>query len=564
MNFSDNFLRRLSSDAIRKLEKIRDYWEMPEKQFTKILDSWFSNFESESDKKLAMKVVENIQYFSKDAFDREMTNLYDPIDHYLQLTGKTISDLIVLVPDTRADSADRHAYDMTKHWLGLQQKQVITLTEAVSAAISKSSVLVAFNDTHGTGNQFVYDIWNNLTEVEKRIGQLPVLFVAAMTISEKARNFFDFSFADHDVIFIPEITAISAKELFTAAEYDRLEELCSRIYPLHRMGYGDIGLLTAYYFQCPNNSLPIIWANGTNNEVKGYAYRWKPLFPYLNKAKGPKPAHQIIDEQKFINTSHLPLAPTDEQKISNLLLTWGLESDGLSSQIIRVNQWFDNFSTDQKALALALLFKTRYLSLQQVRSLITKLGKEVLGDILAKKRDKTDILLVLTGYDQPSIYHHVFDFLKYWGLKIAQAVTLEELKNKKYLALNKSLVYFYHTRGNAGGHFIKNILPVIKELPTKEHYVLSFAMSSAVIQEFSKIDQPKVKCFYAEEISQTAGMLLSSETLDKLSVAYETKTGHHLGVMDDKFLTAYYFGCPKASIALIGDNHHGWAPLFKR
>jgi hypothetical protein len=49
------------------------------------------------------------------------------------------------------------------------------------------------------------------------------------------------------------------------------------------MGYGGAALLTAYYFQCPNNTLPIIWADGENNRTNDHAYKWSPLFPYLPK-----------------------------------------------------------------------------------------------------------------------------------------------------------------------------------------------------------------------------------------------------------------------------------------
>ena len=45
--------------------------------------------------------------------------------------------------------------------------------------------------------------------------------------------------------------------------------------------------MLAYSHQCPNNTLPIIWANGVNNGVDGKkGCPWNPLFEY-KKTKKP-------------------------------------------------------------------------------------------------------------------------------------------------------------------------------------------------------------------------------------------------------------------------------------
>lgn len=563
MIFMDNFLRKLSSEELTKLNAIRLYWEIPESTFVNKLDAWFANFDSEQDKRLAMKIVENIQYFSPDAFNKQLKNLFQPISRYLQEFNKNISDVVIVLPAERADSADKHAYDITKLW-NLPQGCAVSLDKFDSDKINGNSVLIAFNDTHGTGNQFIYDIWSELKKLEVRLGEVPVLFIVAITIAEKAKDYFKFSFSDYRVTVIPEVPANSAKDIFTATEYDRLEELCSRVYPSHKMGYGNTGLLTAYYFQCPNNTLPIIWADGNNNKVSGVGYPWNPLFSYNPKsnAKKTKGKEAKPGAQKFKNKSNLKLKTADEKRINNILSEWGFEYGQSESQIGHLNKWLNNFTADQIDIAMAVLSKIRYLNVTHVRVLIKKLGKQVLSDVRSKGGDKSDILLVLTGYDKPSVYHHVFDFLKFWDLKLSQAITLEDLDKSKYLALNKSLVYFYHTRMNDNSHFTGEIWPKVSGLPAKAHYVLSFAMSEEADCQLGQVDGPKIKRFYDKEISRTAGEVFSQEMLNRIKKIYKSKTGKHIEEIEKKMLVTYYFGCPQATLPIVRKGEERWMSLF--
>lgn len=81
------------------------------------------------------------------------------------------------------------------------------------------------------------------------------------------------------VEIVPDGIAISAREVFKADQFARLKELGEKLWPGMGLGYENAGLLTSYYFQTPNNSLPLIWADGKNNHLKTRPSRpWTPLF----------------------------------------------------------------------------------------------------------------------------------------------------------------------------------------------------------------------------------------------------------------------------------------------
>jgi hypothetical protein len=88
-----------------------------------------------------------------------------------------------------------------------------------------------------------------------------------------------------DVHIIPGEPARNAHEFFTADEFERLFELGREVYPPHPDGYGGTALMIAYHFRCPNNSLPLIWADGRNNAAEGGALPRSPLFPYRPKRR---------------------------------------------------------------------------------------------------------------------------------------------------------------------------------------------------------------------------------------------------------------------------------------
>ncbi len=87
-----------------------------------------------------------------------------------------------------------------------------------------------------------------------------------------------------------------------------LKELGKKVYSKGILGYKDTGLLVAYAHQCPNNTLPIIWANGKNNEVDGYAYPWSPLFEYkkVKEKKQNKPDVEVLKTTPVNTSSNSP------------------------------------------------------------------------------------------------------------------------------------------------------------------------------------------------------------------------------------------------------------------
>ena len=176
-HFSDPYLRDLERDVVLKIEERCREWAMKPDAFAHRFEAWFANF-AERDKPLALKLFLHLDYFSEDKFDRRIADLSKPLGQHLYDTRRTFAHVLLVVPDERADSADRHAYVIAKAWR-LPQAQVVTVSDLAEAPADR--VLVFFNDTHGTGNQFVRDV-----TAKANLDRFRSVFIIALTIGEKA------------------------------------------------------------------------------------------------------------------------------------------------------------------------------------------------------------------------------------------------------------------------------------------------------------------------------------------------------------------------------------------
>lgn len=271
----DPYWKILPPDQLMAVEDLFKEWGLTQGAFLERFNRWFGQFPA-ADKKLAHKLLINLDYFSPTRFETRLSELHRQVVLDLRLRGVKDAQLIIVTPEGSGDSAHRHAYDVGKIW-GVPRDRILSLHELTALNLN-DAVIIFFNDTHGSGKQFMRDVW---PQAERFTHEALHTYIAAVTVATDALTLFQVELPGVSVL--PTIPAPAAAILFTKEEYDRFHQLGEHIYPKHPLGYGGTALLTVYYFQCPNNTLPIIWADGINNTVDGVAFPWQPLFPYRAK-----------------------------------------------------------------------------------------------------------------------------------------------------------------------------------------------------------------------------------------------------------------------------------------
>jgi hypothetical protein len=564
--FRDCFLAGLSRRKRAELEMRQSQWGIAPDDFYPRVETWFANF-ADKDKPLAFKILLNIDYYSDSHFKQRIADLWLPIKRFLFETGSSVDDILLVLPDEQADSADRHAYDVIKT-CSLTQLQVVRVSKLEELADS-GKILVFFNDTHGTGNQIVREMFRNISRHEFK-----AIFVLAATIARKALQRFKHEWDDVQVI--PDCATPSAYERFTASELRRIRELGTNVYPSHPLGYGEAALLSAYYFQCPNNTLPLIWADGSNNAVGGAVYPWAPLFPYVPKKKTVSqvtaPAAVVRPEGALLDPASgaWQWSAEDRERLVERVARWNLETE---SFYLKVGQWFSNFSEEDKHAAHALFTHTEYFGIERIRDGIREMRKQVLVDIKKAGGDIGDVILVTTGDRKNSVYHYIFEFVREWRLEVNQVCEIEKLTPDK--VIDKTLVFFYHTRPSVNGFATvdpesKRGTPShwdrLSELSPRAIFVAAYAMPDTACKEFKELFGTRPNC-RTIRIDEASGSLPEDyrrtlEVLEnRLIQGGEKQRAVALSV-------AYYFQCPDSTSPLIWSQvtpaGHGkpWIPLF--
>ncbi|NQT91211.1 MAG: hypothetical protein HQ559_00505, partial [Lentisphaerae bacterium] len=270
---SDDFLKRILRERPHDIEDRLKKWGRTDEFFLRQLHDWFGNFGSK-EKELALKVLLNVDYYSPENYRHTLEQRGKRILQLLDQEGIKDPTIHLVTTTEQDDSSHMHGYSLAKVW-HLPQSQILTVDD-VSKLKCQGQVFVFFNDTHGSGNQFVRTVYPEISHIVDS----NVVLVAAIAIAKEALVLFKKELPG--ITVIPDVPCPSAKDApFTPAEMETLEKIGKSVYPPHPLGYGRTALLTAYFFQCPNNSLPILWADGTNN---GGA-PWTPLFPYNPKTK---------------------------------------------------------------------------------------------------------------------------------------------------------------------------------------------------------------------------------------------------------------------------------------
>ena len=280
--YSHHYLKTLGEAELRALAERCRTWGMNEAEFALRISAWLDNFDEARDWPLAVKLVLALEYHSEAGFHQLLRQRHEMVQRHLLKKQLDPQRVLFAVPDDLADSATRHAHPLSKVWQ-LPNERFVAFAQLAQVSLGGEDSLILFNDTYGSGKQFMREVW---PRVEPLLAQVGAVLIVGAAIAQEALDLF--AREARGAQLIPNYPVASVHHLpgFTAAEVARLRELGQMVYGKHPLGFGSCGLLLAYHFQCPNNSLPLIWADGENSAQDGqHRFPWRPLFPYLAKAK---------------------------------------------------------------------------------------------------------------------------------------------------------------------------------------------------------------------------------------------------------------------------------------
>jgi hypothetical protein len=263
-------LRRNNDARFYNLEcRIKKDWKLDNSDFYQLLCNWFSLFQV-ADRELALRLLLELDYYDESRLENEFKLRLQSLEYMDVHLNGPYQNALVVMPDNKVDSAYRHSWLISK-LKGINGKQMVDI-DTLTPELIDNRYLVFINDTHGSGNQFLQVIWSKLESKGVDPKKVVILAIAIANAAQKL-------FRNKGFVLIPDDDAKSAYQIFNREEMTHIEALCQKLEPTYPLGYGGTALLVAYHFQCPNNTLPLIWSSGNAR------FPWNPLFKYRQKTK---------------------------------------------------------------------------------------------------------------------------------------------------------------------------------------------------------------------------------------------------------------------------------------
>ncbi len=156
------WLNQLSQEKLESLLKKIEAFELSHEKVV----NWFSNFKDPKEYELALKIFHLIDFRNSKRLIDTIKIYKFPIDQCKYDLKKT--NVILVSSDENTDSSNRFIYDLAKNW-EIHENDVFKASELKEDTLKDSSnFFIFFNDTHGTGNQFVKEFKPIITSIGEK------------------------------------------------------------------------------------------------------------------------------------------------------------------------------------------------------------------------------------------------------------------------------------------------------------------------------------------------------------------------------------------------------------
>lgn len=263
----------MSGDFFRKNnKKIRElsntFKGFPDVNNTKI-ECWLDNFEDKH-KNLAIKLLDNIEYFNQSKIFQASRDLLDQIKTLKRNDLSKVYFCFFGAPQ-KSGYAVLNMFAVANNLSGSNHTSKFKLLSELPQLTSEEEITIVFiDDFIGTGNQAV-NFFNKIQHIIPENTEIILGVVAAFergitNIQENA----NLGVICHKRLNEEDMLFSSKNKKFTENEKKILKEYCVKTEVSQTRGYGNCEALVVFPYRTPNNSVPIL-----SVQKRG----WNGLFP---------------------------------------------------------------------------------------------------------------------------------------------------------------------------------------------------------------------------------------------------------------------------------------------
>jgi len=281
-------------DRIERIEKnlSKDVYE---------IINWLNNFlRGEID--FALRLLENFRNINKKQFYEICTNVYRNLLEKISTVSsnsKILNGLLFFNFGEEAKSSKLVSYHF-RLANKIPEQSFINIFDPLLDFV-KNKVLIYIDDISVSGNQMLEDWKNFIKRIKLKWPQNYNIFLNSnkfiflpIFISKRAKKriekktIFYVVNLPSNVITKTFMTFKRESKIFQKAEINKVIEIFCKygkeLYPKGPLGYGNFGLLMSFFFNTPNNTLPVIWQKSPS-EFCNSPLKWDPIFPRFESRK---------------------------------------------------------------------------------------------------------------------------------------------------------------------------------------------------------------------------------------------------------------------------------------
>jgi len=357
---------------------------------SQILNEWKAQFRQE-DQWAIIRLLKYLRFYSIDEMTSLLKNLHQTL---FNIYGNTLNNAIYVPCGYVASSGAAVSY-LYRRANQISEKQFIAIAD-IAESVKNGKVIVFLDDFIGTGHSAIY-VWNKHILPVTEIFDCEWVFACAVGYEnaknqiEQVTSFKVYSgesipsseqpFYEGSAVFPDPTEREQAKKII----HSYSEKLVLR----SPFGYGDVQGLVSFFFNTPDNTLPIFWSTSAG---------WKPLLPFgktsedytnaVRQGRGFAPqAVAVVDSSKTaINELH---------SFDNL--------DMAPDTAISILQEFQSL---EALITLAPIINQLGISSESVKTLIGNIHR--LRHAVHEQKSVQTAILVIPSSELQEIGHQVF------------------------------------------------------------------------------------------------------------------------------------------------------------
>jgi len=263
--------------------------------------NWLNNFlRGETD--FALRLLENFRYIDKKHFYEICSNVYQNLLEKISTFSsntKILNGLLFFNFGEEAKSNKLVSYHF-RLANKIPEQFFINIFDPLLDFV-KNKVLIYIDDISVSGNQILEDWEIFIERIKLKWPQNYNIFLNSnkfiflpIFISKRAKKRIEEKTIFH-VVNLPSniitktfMTFKRESKIFQKAEINKAIEIFCKygkdLYPKGPLGYRNFGLLMSFFFNTPNNTLPVIWQKSPS-EFCNSPLKWYPIFPRFESRK---------------------------------------------------------------------------------------------------------------------------------------------------------------------------------------------------------------------------------------------------------------------------------------